>query len=340
MQLALLAVMEHRFPELRDREYGLKLAGLRARLAAEPGRPLVLIMGNSRVAVGFRPEALPGCWPTGDPPPVVHTFSMIGNGPTGSLLCLHRLLADGIHPDWVFIEVWPVLWAPGHGVRRSVDELAWSDLHVLRRYPELYPRLYWRWCRTQLPACLSHRLLLLQRFAPWWLPPALCQDNVWFATDRTGWLSLLQPFDDKSPSADPAVLWGAYSASLCRSQVDEVSDRALRETLATGRREGIRVGLVYMPEMTVFRDLYPPVARAVVEEYLDRLSQEFQAPLIDTRSWMPDAEFADAVHLRPRGAAAFTERFGREVIQPLLNGGLRAESTGPGKWGRGGGRTQ
>ena len=49
-------------------------------------------------------------------------------------------------------------------------------------------------------------------------------------------------------------------------------------------------------------------------------------PVIDARRWVADDGFADAHHLLPGGAADFTNRFGREVLQPLLEGGAAVQA--------------
>ena len=78
--------------------------------------------------------------------------------------------------------------------------------------------------------------------------------------------------------------------------------------------------LLYMPEAAPLRACYPPAVRAGLDGYLRRLAGEYGVRLVDARDWSPDEDFADGVHLRPGGAEAFTARFGREVLQPVLRG--------------------
>jgi hypothetical protein len=40
-------------------------------------------------------------------------------------------------------------------------------------------------------------------------------------------------------------------------------------------------------------------------------------PLLDGRTWLTEDDFWDGHHLLPRGAAAFTARFERELTAPL-----------------------
>jgi hypothetical protein len=73
-----------------------------------------------------------------------------------------------------------------------------------------------------------------------------------------------------------------------------------------------------MPEGKAFRRLYPPEAWSQIESLTLALSREFEAPVINAREWMRDDDFSDAHHLLDEGAARFTDRLGREGVQPLL----------------------
>src|SRR5438093_13042053 len=80
-QVALIVITDNWRPELRDPEYGSKLSRLRERLAEEPGRPLILILGSSRAGYGFRPEVVSD-WRTPDgASPMVFNFGLTGAGP-------------------------------------------------------------------------------------------------------------------------------------------------------------------------------------------------------------------------------------------------------------------
>ena len=70
----------------------------------------------------------------------------------------------------------------------------------------------------------------------------------------------------------------------------------------------------------MFRSWYPPAVRSEIDAYLAGLSREYAVPVIDAHAWVGDGVFADGHHLLPAGADAFTERFGRDALQPLLEG--------------------
>ncbi len=74
--------------------------------------------------------------------------------------------------------------------------------------------------------------------------------------------------------------------------------------------------LLLMPEGTEFQSWYHPAARAEIDTYLACLNREYEVPLVDARSWLPDTAFFDSHHLHGDGATAFTQRFAREVLEP------------------------
>src|SRR5262249_41727915 len=67
-------------PELRDPRYGYRFERLQQSLAEETGRPLVLVLGSSRVEVGFSPRELPPCTLTDGRQAMVFNFGLAGNG--------------------------------------------------------------------------------------------------------------------------------------------------------------------------------------------------------------------------------------------------------------------
>ncbi|OYV90071.1 MAG: hypothetical protein B7Z73_06395 [Planctomycetia bacterium 21-64-5] len=94
-------------PGLREPEYGRKLALLKTQLRQLPQRPLLLLLGSSRTAYGVRPDRLFDAATVETP--LVYNFGILGGGPLYELLYFQRLLAAGIRPRWVVIEVHPAL---------------------------------------------------------------------------------------------------------------------------------------------------------------------------------------------------------------------------------------
>jgi hypothetical protein len=319
LQLTLNAVLDFARPELRDPEYGLKLQRLRQRLAEAPGRPLVIVLGSSRAAEGFRPAALPaGACPEGQP--VVFNFALMGSGPVMELVCLRRLLADGIRPDLVLVECWPPAWHGEEEDRIRIQRLSCLDLGLLMRYSARPVHLWLQWLPERLAPWFSSRFVVLRHCTPLWVtgtPPALIH---WDTLDGSGW----GPSPGKADPAEQRRRFrdaSAYFAGVLNQfQHAASADRALGEVLEVCRSRHIPAALLYMPEAPSFQNCYPPALRAVTDAYLEQLSRAHGVPLVNARGWLADEDFADGCHLLSRGATAFSERFGRQVLPTLLSG--------------------
>jgi hypothetical protein len=327
--VGLLIVTQWCWPRLRDPEYSYKLTRLRKQIAAQPQRPLLVLLGSSRTGQGFRPAKLPDCQTPDGRTPFVFNFSQVGSGPIAELVCLRRLLAEGIRPDWLAIEVLPALL--GRKIDAScgnpevgVSRLTWNDLFLLLDYT-LDPRLLKRnWYGVQLAPWYGHRFSIMNHYASEFLPWRLRLD-CWKALDDWGWSDLGLDTDEPEKEKETRALQLArdtYEKELKDFQIEAVQNRALREMLALCRREGIPTILYLMPEGSIFRSWYVPPTRARIEDYLTHLSEEFNVPIVDARNWIADEYFGDSHHLYRLGATIFTRRFGEEVLPSLLAGKL------------------
>jgi hypothetical protein len=327
-QLLLGVFLSRRHPDVCDPMYLYRRQLLRARLAEAPGRPLVLVLGSSRPACALQPATLEACRP-GPDGPLVFNFAIPGAGPVRSLMILRRLLADGVRPDWLFVEVWaPFMRQTGYtSEERGVneDELYWPDLPVVAR-------LYHRWWeplvrvleRAALPA-VYYRTFLLHRHARFLLPKDTWwrfeQGLPWAHVDARGWVSHPgeRPAGDACRKAQAQGEW-----VLCSStedfRISDVTDGAVRGLLELCRARGINVALFLMPEPAAVRAWYPAQLNAVYTAYLAEVRDHYGVPVIDARTWSPDEDFVDAFHLLPEGARTFSERLGREVFRPLMEG--------------------
>ncbi len=320
-QLALGLYIDARHPERRDLEHGVKLRLLHRKLDACAGQPLVLALGSSRVECGLCPAALP---PGPDPrAPFVFNYGLTGAGPFAELLCLRRLLAEGIRPRGALVEVMPPLLAVNGSGPDCVPthRLAWRDLALAARYRPP-GGLLGEWLVGRLVSCHSYRFSLLNAVAPSWVP----------ADRRLGPQQLLESIDDSGWGACPfratpedrrqarEVARQTYGGLLTAFAVDPETDRALRELLALCRQEGIPAALFVMPEASTFAALYSPAARAAVGDYLAGLCRDCGVPLLDARGWARDEHFWDGHHLLAEGAKAFSRRFGRAALPLVLPG--------------------
>jgi hypothetical protein len=328
-QLALLVFMERWQPELLHPEYGTRLAHLKEQLAADPGAPLVLVIGSSRTAVGFRPDLMPSrrlpdgqaaCW---------FNFGTSNSGPIEELVILRRLLRAGIHPRWVFVEVLPKSYG-GHGELYldgydKFDRTSWHDLPVLAGFSSNPWPLFRQWCLDRLALSFSNRFYILDHYLPGLLSEHLRLTNLWGPTDQHGWRQVsVVPATSEQLHYIIESHHRLVEPELAELAVGRVPDRATRELIEICRREGIGVSLLLMPETAEYRSWYSPATRAVIRDYLARLQHEYGVALIDASDWVGTEDFADSHHLRPSGAAVFSERFGREALRPMASSATAA----------------
>lgn len=313
-------------PQLRDPEFGYKLGGLRKRLAEEPDRPLLILLGTSRTGQGFRVGKLPELQTREGRTPLVFNFSQVGSGPLAEMVTLRRLLDRGIRPDWLAIEILPpMLGRPIDACgnpRIGVDRLTWSDVAILRQYAPEPIQLVRRWWEAQLAPWHAHRFPIMNYYASDWLPWRLRIDH-WKAIDAWGWSDLGR--DSDPPWRDPRMLKLArdtYEDELKIFTIAEMQDRALRDLIAMCRREKIPAIFYLMPEGRIFQSWYPRRTLKCINEYLTRISREYSVPIVDARRWIGDEYFFDSHHLDRQGATQFVRRFGVEVLPALVQGRL------------------
>jgi hypothetical protein len=315
LQLGLTLAIDLARPLWRDPEFAAKTDRLRACLAENPGRPLVVVLGSSRAALGFRPDVLDA----GRDRPVVFNYAFTGAGPVMELVCLHRLLRAGVRPAELVVEVHPALLnlddRVGEEAWLNPTRMAWPDLLVWRPYLAR-PATHWRrWLLARLTPAHHHRFPIVSALAPSWLPWGDTRMDGWRRLDRLGWMPYHKEAVSPAEYRDGvAFAREQYRAGLQHYRVTPKAERAMHELLAVCRREGIRVTFLTMPEGSEFRSWYPPEGRAAMEAYLGQLCRESGAAWVDARSWVADELFFDNHHLLGRGAAAFTERFGREAL--------------------------
>jgi hypothetical protein len=321
-QLALALGIAYRLPELRDLEYGQRLKFLRTHLRKEPERPLFVVVGGSRTAIGVAPDAIP----QSPESPLLFNYGFDGADPLLELLCLRRLLADGIRPAWVVIEVMPPLL----NLDQDMTEQRWGNLRTRLELHDLplmwrYSREPWdiqvEWLQEQVCPWHTHRRALLKRYAKSWLTSEL---RLGDDRDFRGWYGWrphpLQPTCPEEAMCYLSFTRLAFASPLEAFDIRETADHALHELLTLCRDEGLRVALLLMPESTAFQSWYPPAARERLEGYLAQLSRDFAVPIWDTRNWIGDEGFIDGNHLSIGGAVQFTELFHRRILVPVMEG--------------------
>jgi hypothetical protein len=245
------------------------------------------------------------------------------------LMALRRAYADGFRPSVVLIEYWPPFfhhddnWAEPR--RITVDRLMDCDRQLVRDYFPERDRVEREMDHRRKNAIFANRERLLMQLSPKWLPAARRADAGWTGLDPWGWVP---GFDMKPDMTD----WRAKAVAACsdiyrplfaKYRIAPDADRALREAIALARDHGATVGLVYLPESSEFRGIYPRRVERVAREHLATVSRELNVPVIDCRTWMPDDAIVDGFHLSKRGAAEFTRKFGPAVATVFPNAGAK-----------------
>lgn len=318
MHLLALAALDAPWPNLRDPEHGMRARRLRARVAEHPTRPVVLVVGTSRACMGVRPAAWEAARPGTPADPLVFNFSTVGAGPIQQLITVRRLYADGFRPAVVLLEYWPaVLRQDGrYGEQDRIDgRLRYDDTPVVRDYfpdPGRAERLM---LETRANPVYANRDRWLVRAFPNWVAPHRRADITWRGMDPWGWLPGLDVKPDDAATRQKFLdhYRADFRARFDGFAVHPNSDRALREAVAVARANGARVGFLFMPESSEFRNWYPPEVEAASRAYLAALARDLGTPVIDARGWMADGYLADGHHLSRAGAAAFTPRLGAAV---------------------------
>ncbi len=116
--LGLAVAVETNRPQWRDPDYGHRLSLVKA---ASPGRPLIVALGSSRTQMGFRPGAM------GLPNATVINFGAAGAGPFHHRLALDRLEAEGVHPDYLLVEILPVAFCQEPGAEATFRPQAFGS---------------------------------------------------------------------------------------------------------------------------------------------------------------------------------------------------------------------
>lgn len=323
VHLAVLFAMDVAWPRLRDPEYGRRAVQLRARVAEHPTRPLVLVFGSSRAAMGVRPSAWEDARPGTPRDPLIFNMSAVGGGPVVELMMLRRAYDDGFRPDLVVLEYWPPLLrqdgAYADLARRDPRRLQWRDRPTLRAYsPE--PDVAERWMWTSRVNVVSNNATsLVAQTDSLWLPKPWRHDGSFGALDRWGWLPGMdvQPDDDATRRKLTDHQNEHFADQLSGATVHPDSLRALREAVALARSHGAEVHFLFLPETREFQRRYPPELERESAARLASLSGELDVTVIDARDKMDDRMLADGFHLSRVGAAAFTTKFGTVVASSL-----------------------
>jgi hypothetical protein len=317
-------LIDHLDAGIRDPEFDLKISRLRELVKQESARPLLLVLGSSRVASGVDPDEVKWTTPTQGLQPLVFNAGLTGGGPMAEYLCLRRILAAGIKPAYVVVEVFPGILARGEQeltIAKYVERLDLDELSALDKYwtAPLARRL--EWANVRLTVLSAMRFGLQYRYAPSWATQQAAGNVSWMSWQKQTAKGFMTPRPKLSPDERAKLEKkgrDAYSNWLANFSVADASDCALRDLLQTCRTENIGVALVWLPEAGKFQGLYGPTAASVADTYFHRVEHELGVPFVSARDWIADDGFLDGHHLSAAGARAFTRRLTTDVIEPLV----------------------
>jgi hypothetical protein len=317
LSVAFVVVAEVGFPEWYDREYTVRRHLLRERIDETPDRPLLAVIGSSRAGTDIAPECLPPIHDAEGRPVLVFNYSHYGAGPRMNLVQFHRLLRDGVRPEWLVIEL-----LPAH-LRSESNQ---AILAAVADFPALLPYVnrssfLVEAARIRLDAPNRWRTPFLRSVAPSFATQAAEGDDVFlgpFGDDR----NFTRPgaLSDERRAHQFQVIQRMYAEPMQKFRIDPVLAEAARELLRECRDRGIRAVLLIGPEDHRFRSWYGPGVEQTICEFYTRLGEEFAVPVVDARDWSAAEDFLDPHHLTPDGAKRFTLRLEREVLTPLVRG--------------------
>jgi hypothetical protein len=321
LQLTLSFGLEYGGPGECDPYFREKLERLQDRLAETANPTLVLMLGSSRARTGFCARRL--CGFGKDPGLVAFNFGISGVGPMLETVHLRRLLAAGVRPDLLFIEIFPAAMVDDdgrpfeykwlHGRRLQRD-----DFPVLHVEASKWAKLLWQWGTSRALPCTGYRGELRYLLGLGGFGNRFYHGFPWAGGDAYCWQPDLLTATAEQRARYLGLARSQYSGPLAGSRLARRSTQAVAELLGLCRDQGIAVALVLMPESSEFRTWYSAALRAGVDAYVAHLRRTWGVPVIDAGRWLPDADFWDGHHVLPAGAAAFTDRLGREGLGPLL----------------------
>jgi hypothetical protein len=282
------------------------IAVLKQRQEEAPDRPLIVMIGSSRVERGFDAQRLEEQSPQ---PVIAFNLGIQASGPVNTLLVVKRMRAQGIRPDLLLVEVSPTLLAEQCRERWEEptihgDCLTYAELAALESYGCSAARLRHQWVQARLTPCYYHRRQLLE-------PAEESQVSRWGLFSSQDDLAV--PGMTRDRLLEFARL-GHYDA-LQDFQLGAGLAQAVRDLAKLCRRDGISMALVWMPEGSVFRGWYPPRVRAELRDFVMQTCRAADLPFIDAQEWVADDDFSDCHHLRPSGAKVFTERLGQIILR-------------------------
>ncbi len=318
---ALFVAIDTRYSHWYDEEYAKRREQFQARVAEEPDRPVLMVVGSSRILCGFLATEV-GDVPdpaTGQRALVLHN-SHLGSGARMNLMLVDRCVRDGVRPKWVVIELVPgILFHEALHMRT----VSMADLKLILPFTN-QGRVIYELARERVNIVYNMRMNLLRNTVPALETVVDAKDVV--RVNRVGDDDNWSRIDHPTPEMKEVQTKKAtdyYQARMGNLQMRPELADATREMARYCRRNGIGLAFIITPEDSRFRSWYGPTSEATFQEFAQSLRAEFGVPIVDGRQWVEDKYFVDPHHLMTEGSRRFTARLEREVLGPLVRGELK-----------------
>lgn len=313
-------------PGFTDKGYADRSTHCKRSLARFDGKSpcRVMMMGSSKTQMGIATGPFEAALQEAfDFPVFAFNFAIAGEAPWAQMLHLHRLIQDGLTPDFLLLECTPLFlsskmspsseyWLLEDDVERQLLSKAGVDLKRSQTVDLLHPHWY------------DKRHLLVAKARRRWNPRNL-DFNTSPEHDRFG--DILRVNDCTLPVDQIAEQISGYGPGCADLTLGGVNYLCLKQSLAMAHQAGIPCALVIMPEGKMFQDLYSPKSRAVMASLVQEINATWNVPLIDARLWMPEeSHYIDSHHMTRAGSVHFAERLAKEGVIPWMK---KVESTSP-----------
>ncbi len=302
IQLATGLALDYGLPQVRFPAFYLSLG----RLDGLRRSPNVVLLGSSRTGhlLGEAEVNLTMREATGDPDIECYNACVLGGDVVVAERMFHRLLARGVAPRQVLIEVTPEQVCRRNGWLRQYHFmlLRWDDLpsfltelvrtHDLPRFVSMrcVPLYYYR---DPLRKEIARHLPLQPDAAA----PSTAVEPV--APART---TLRDIHDLPRWFRDYAI--GGNSAA------------ALERLLALCRARGIEPILYSPPLSSAHRGYYTSEIESAFQGYMTDVTHRYSCRHVDYRTLLPDSMFIDHHHGAPEAMPLFSRKIAREVLAP------------------------
>jgi hypothetical protein len=255
--------------------------------------------------------------------PLVFNFGVPGAQPVNMPMTLRRLLAAGVRPDAVVVEVLPAqldFTDPAQMGYAGLGE-GLTAAELLAVAPDVRDRAFFKcWASARINAWQTFARHLTFAARPEWLPPPVAAH--WRGArlrDRFGYL-----LPEVAPVAttperrqrDCAVARAQYEFACARLSPSPLAVRSYREFVAECRSAGIPVALYLTPESDAFRSWYTPESRQRLAEFVRMCRDELGCPVFDASAGWAEEDFLDGHHMTAVGANRFSRRLAHEHLRP------------------------